>query len=213
MTLILGVSHSKSKEDAMRKVKQIVYSLIFIFVSTGITQGTELQEGFLGTKWGANISELTGLNMVSKKGDVSYYRNPQKSYTVFGVDSANVIFGFFKDKFFAAYIAVESIEVFDRAKDRLTQQFGSPKTILKTKNQQTILSWKQTDTRVKLKLNEKEGKMKLAFYYTPIAVKVNQVQRDMFPQIAVEDFSLDSQSRQQAIDDRRLRQSIDVMGF
>jgi hypothetical protein len=175
--------------------------------------GTDLQEGFLGTKWGAHISELTGLSKVSKKGDVSYYRNPQKSYTVFGVDTANVIFGFFKDKFFATYIAVESIEVFDRAKDRLTQKFGSPKTILKTQSRQTIFSWKQTDTRIKLKLNEKEGKMKLAFYYTPLARKVNQVQRDMFPQIAVEDFSMDSQSRQQAIDDRRLRQSIDVMGF
>jgi hypothetical protein len=210
---MLGVSQSKSKEDAMRKIQQTVYSLIFIFVSTGIIHGTELQEGFLGTKWGANISELTGFSKVSKKGDVSYYRNPQKSYTVFGVDTAHVIFGFFKDKFFAAYVAVESIEVFDRAKDRLTQQFGSPKTILKTKNRQTIFSWKQADTRIKLKLNEKEGKMKLAFYYTPIAGTVNQVQRDMFPQIAVEDFGIDSQSRQQATDDRRLQQSIDVMGF
>ena len=213
MTLMLGVSQSKSKEDAMRKIQQIVYSLIFIFVSTGIIHGTGLQEGFLGTNWGADISELTGFSKVSKMGDVSYYRNPQKSYTVFGVDTADVIFGFFKDKFFAAYIAVESIEVFDRAKDRLTQQFGSPKTVLKTKNRQTIFSWKQADTRIKLKLNEKEGKMKLAFYYTPIAGKVNQVQRDMFPQIAVEDFGIDSQSRQQAIDDRRLQQSIDVMGF
>jgi hypothetical protein len=213
LTLTLGVNHSKSKEDAMRKFKQMVYSLIFIFVSTGIIHGTELQEGFLGTNWGTNISELTGFSKVSKKGEVSYYRNPQKTYTVFGVGTANVIFGFFKDKFFAAFIAVESIEVFDRAKDRLTQKFGSPKTILKTQNRQTIFSWKQADTRIKLKLNEKEGKMKLAFYYTPIAGKVNQVQRDMFPQIPAEDFSIDSRSRQQAIDDRRLRQSIDVMGF
>jgi len=133
---------------------------------------------------------------------------------VFGVDTANVIFGFFKDKFFAAYIAVESIEVFDRAKDHLTQELGSPKTILKTQNRQTIYSWRQADTRIKLKLNEKEGKMKLAFYYAPLAGKVNQVQREMFPQLPAENFSIDSRrSRQQAIDDRRLRQSIDVMGF
>jgi hypothetical protein len=210
---MLGLRQSKREEDAMRKFKQIVYSLIFMLAITGITHGTDLQEGFLETKWGTHISELTGLINVSKKGDVSYYRNPQKSYTVFGVDTANVIFGFFKDKFFAAYIAVESIEVFDRAKDRLTQKLGPPKTILKTQTRQTIFSWRQTDTRIKLKLNEKEGKMKLAFYYTPLAGKVNQAQRDMFPQIPTEDFSIDSHSRQQAIDERRLRQSIDVMGF
>ena len=197
----------------MKRFKQIFYGLVFMFLSTGILHGADLQEGFLGTNWGADISDLTGLSKVSQKGDVSYYGNPQKSYTVFGVDTANVIFGFFKDKFFAAYIAVESIEVFDRTKGHLTQKFGSPLTILKTKNRQTIFSWKQTNTRIKLKLYEKEGKMKLAFYYTPLAKKVNQTQREIIPQIPAEDFSIDSRSRQQAIDDRRLKQAIDVMGF
>jgi hypothetical protein len=55
--------------------------------------------------------------------------------------------------------------------------------------------------------------MKLAFYYTPLAGKVNQAQREIFPQIPAEDLSIDSRSRQQAIDDRRLQQAIDVMGF
>ena len=197
----------------MKRFKQILYGLVLMFISAGILHGTDLQEGFLGTSWGADISDLTGLSKVSQKGDVSYYGNPQKSYTVFGVDTANVIFGFFKDKFFAVYIAVESIEVFDRTKGHLTQKFGSPLTILKTKNRQTIFSWKQTNTRIKLKLYEKEGKMKLAFYYTPLAKKVNQTQREIIPQIPAEDFSIDSRSRQQAIDDRRLKQAIDVMGF
>jgi hypothetical protein len=197
----------------MKRFKQILYGLVLMFISAGILHGTDLQEGFLGTNWGADISDLTGLSKLSQKGDVSYYRNPQKSYTVFGIDTANVIFGFFKDKFFAVYIAVDSIEVFDRTKNHLTQKFGSPLTILKTKNQQTIFSWKQTNTRIKLKLYEKDGKIKLAFYNTPLAKKVNQAQREIFPQIPAEDFSIDNRSRQQAIDDRRLKQAIDVMGF
>ena len=197
----------------MKRFKQILYGLVFMFISAGMLHGTDLQEGILGTNWGADISDLTGLSKVSQKGDVSYYKNPQKSYTVFGIDTANVIFGFFKDKFFAVYIAVDSIEVFDRTKNHLTQKLGSPLTILKTKNQQTIFSWKQTNTRIKLKLYEKDGKIKLAFYYTPLARKVNQAQREIFPQIPAEDFSIDNRSRQQAIDDRRLKQAIDVMGF
>ena len=55
--------------------------------------------------------------------------------------------------------------------------------------------------------------MKLAFYYTPLAKKVNQAQREAFPQIPAEDFSISSRSRQQAIEYRRLQQAIDVMGF
>jgi len=197
----------------MERLKQIIYGLVFMFISTGVLHGADLQEGFMGTNWGTHISELADFAKISGKGDVSYYGNSTQSYTVFGVEDASVIFGFYKDKFFAAYIAVESIKVFDRAKNHLTQKFGSPKTILKIQNQQTILSWKQTDTRIKLKLYEKEGKMKLAFYYTPLAGKVNRAQGELFPQMPAEDFSLDSRSRQQAIDDRRLRQAIDVMGF
>ena len=197
----------------MGRLKQVIYCLAFMFVSAGIIHGTDLQQGFLGTNWGTDISELPGYRKVSQEGDVSYYRNPKKMYTVFGIDTADVIFGFFKDKFFAAYIGVESIEVFDRAKDHLTQKLGSPQTTLKTRNQQTIYSWKQTDTKIKLKLFEKEGKMKLAFYSAPLAAKVNKVQREMFPLIPAQDFTIDSRSRQQAVDERRLKQAIDVMGF
>ena len=197
----------------MARFKQIIVGLAFVFISSGVLHGADLQKGFLGTDWGTDISELTGFSKVSQKGDVSYYGNSQKSYSIFGLETANVIYGFFKDKFFAAYIAVESIEVFDRAKNHLTQKFGPPQTILKTQNRQTIFSWKQTDTRIKLKLFEKEGKMKLAFYYTPLAGKVNQAQRELFPQIPSQDFSIDSRSRQQAVDYRRLQQAIDVMGF
>ena len=197
----------------MKRFKQIFYGFVFLFVSTGVLHGADLQEGFLGTKWGADILDLTGLSKVSQKGDVCYYGNPQKSYTFFDVETANVIFGFFKDKYFAAYIALESIDVFDRTKNHLTQKLGSPLTILKTKNRQTIFSWKQKNTRIKLKLYEKEGKMKLAFYYTPLARKVNQAQRELLLQLPVEDFSIDSRSRQQAIDDRKLQRAIDVMGF
>ena len=197
----------------MIKFKQFISGLLFMFLSSGILYAADLQKGFLGTDWGADISELTSLNKVSQKGDVSYYRNPQITYSMLGLDQANVIWGFFKDKFFAAYIAVESIEIFERAKNHLTQKLGSPQTILKTRNQQTIFSWQQTNIRVKLKLYEKEGRMKLAFYYRPIATNVNQTQRELFPQIKTEDFSIDSHTRQQVRDERRLQRAIDVMGF
>ena len=184
-----------------------------MFISTGVLHGADLQKGFLGTNWGTHISEFTGLRKVSQKGDISYYGNPQKSYTIFGVDTANVIFGFFKDKFFAAYIAVESISTFSRAKDHLTQKFGSPITILKTRNQQTISRWEHENIKIKLKLFEKEGKMKLAFYYSPLAAEVNETQREAFPQIPADAYSIDDRTRQETIKDLKLRQEMDVFGF
>ena len=197
----------------MERFKQIVYGLVFMFISTGVLQGADLQEGFLGANWGTHISKFKGLRKVSQKGDVSYYGDPQKSYTIFGVDAANVIFGFFEDKFFAAYIAVESISTFSRAKDHLTQKFGSPITILKTQSQQTISMWKHENIKIKLKLFEKEGKMKLAFYYSPLATEVNATQREAFPQIPADTYSIDDRTRQEINKDSKLRQEMDVFGF
>jgi hypothetical protein len=197
----------------MEKFKQIVYGLVFMFISTGVLQGADLQEGFLGANWGTHISKFKGFRKVSQKGDVGYYGNPQKSYTIFGVDTANVIFGFFKDKLFAAYIAVESIGTFSRAKDHLTQKFGSPLTILKTQSQQTISRWQHENIKIKLKLFEKEGKMKLAFYYSPLAAQVNATQREAFPQIPADTYSIDDRTRQEINKEFKLRQEMDVFGF
>ena len=197
----------------MEKIKRFVYGLVVMFIISGVLHGADLQDSFLGINWGAQISELTGFSKVSQQGDVSYYGNPRKSYTVFGLDTANVIFGFYKDKFFAAYIGVDSIKTFSRAKDHLTQKFGSPVTILKTQNQQTIYRWNHENIKIKLKLSEKEGKMKLAFYYGPLAAEVNESQREVFPLIPADAFSIDDRTRQEDLKDIKLQRRMDVFGF
>ncbi len=197
----------------MGKLKQTVYGLVILLIGVGTLHAADLKDGFLGIKWRTPISELPDFVKVSEKYGVSYYGHPKKSYTIFGVENPSVIYGFYEEKFFAAYIQVESIEVFSRVKDHITQKFGSPQTILKMQTRQTIYRWKHEDTRIKLKLYEQEGRMKLSFYYTPLAAKVNRTQRGAFPQVPQTTFSLDSRSRQQVIDNRRLQQAIDVMGF
>ena len=197
----------------MERLKQFIYCLVFMIISVGLLHAEDLKEGFLGINWGTDISELKDVGKILQKGDVSYYKTPQKSYNVFGVDTARVTFGFYKGKFFAAYVAVESIETFGRVKNHLTQKFGSPQTILKTQSQQTIYRWKHKNIKIKLKLFENEGRMKLAFYYGPLASEVNEAQREVFPQIPADTFSVDERSKREATRDRKLQQAIDVMGF
>jgi hypothetical protein len=188
----------------MKRLRQVIYILVFMLIGLEILHAADLKDGFLGIQWGTSISELPDLVKVSEKNDVSYYRNQKKSYTVFDIETPSVVFGFYKDKFFAAYVQVESIQVFDRITDHLTQIFGSPKKILKVIEQQTIYRWKYEDTKIKLKLYEKEGKMKLSFYYTPLSVKVNEAQQAVFPTIP----KPSSQS-----EERKLRDAMEVMGF
>ena len=53
------------------------------------------------------------------------------------------------------------------------------------KDEQTVYKWNYKNIKIKLKLNEKDGKMKLAFYYTPISIGVNEQQQEMLKEIKV----------------------------
>ena len=197
----------------MIKIQQIIAISTILLLISGFSYAANLQEGFLGTKWGADVKELKGLKKVFQKGDVSYYLNPQITYSIFDLDTEKVTLGFFRDKFFAAYAEVESIAVFDRVKSHLTQRFGPPTTIVKTQNQQTIYRWKYEKIKTKLKIYEKKGKMKLAFYYDPLAAKVNEVQRELFPPIPADSFTMDDRTRQEDMQDLKLKRRMDVFGF
>jgi len=184
----------------MQRLKQLVYGLIILAIVSSPSDAADLKDGFLGIKWGTNISTLTEYAKIWEKYNISYYGNSKKSYSLFGVDTPYVIFATYEDKFFAAYIQVESIEVFSRLKKHITQKYGFPQTTLEVQKQQTIYRWKYADTKIKLKLYEKEGKMKLGFYYSPLSSKVNQAQREAFPQVPKSVFPLNEQRQKQALE-------------
>ena len=197
----------------MKYFKVVIISILFWIVLIGPLQAADIDEGFLGLKWGTNISRLPEFEKIGGKGDVGYYRNPEKKYTVFEVENPTVVYGFYKDQFFAAYIQVDTFMVFTRVKDHISAKFGTPKTILKMKSKQTIYRWKHKKIKIKLKNFEKEGKMKLAFYYTPLSNQLNATQQNAFPQVPASVTSLDESSKQEIREDQRMQRALDVMGF
>jgi len=197
----------------MRCFKFAVIGLLFWLFFTGLLQAADIKDGFLGVKWGTNISDLPGFKKLSGKDEVAYYENPTKIYTVFEVENPSVIYGFYKDQFFATYVQVDTFGVFSRVKDHISEKFGPPKTILKMKSRQTIYRWKHQDIKIKLKLFELEKKMKLAFYYTPLSNKLNAAQGGSFPTVPQQIPPPDEATRQEIRKNLKLERALDVMGF
>ena len=197
----------------MGKLKIVIYGLGFLFILTGVLHAAELNESFLGLKWGTNISELPKFKKISGKDDVAYYQNPDKIYTVFEVENPSVIYGFYKDQFFATYIQVNTFTVFERVKEHISEKFGPPKTTLRMKARQTIHKWKHQDIKIKLKLFELEGKMKLAFYYKPLSNKLNAAQEGSFPANTERVFTLDEGTKKEINDELKLNRRLNVMSF
>jgi len=197
----------------MGKLKIVIYGLGFLFILSGGLYAAELNESFLGLKWGTNISELPKFKKISGKDDVAYYKNPDKIYTVFEVENPSVIYGFYKDQFFATYIQVNTFTVFERVKEHISEKFGPPKTTLRMKARQTIHKWKHQDIKIKLKLFELEGKMKLAFYYKPLSNKLNEAQEGSFPTHTERVFTLDEDTKKEIDDELKLNRRLNVMSF
>ena len=197
----------------MRRLKCAVYGLAILITLAGISHAADIGQDFLSVKWGTNISELPDFKKISEKGDVAYYKNPAEDYTVYEVDNPSVIYGFYKGEFFANYIQVGTYTVFERVKNRLSEKFGEPKTTLKMKTRQTIHKWKHQKIKIKLKLYELEGKMKLAFYYTPLSNKLNAAQQGDFPAISEREYTLDEGSKQAIQKELKMQRAVDVMDF
>jgi hypothetical protein len=138
-------------------------------------QAAELDSGFMGTQWATPAEDLKGFTRVGGSEKLAYYANPHQTYTFFGTEVPNdVVYGFYDDKFFAVYVNIEGIDIFSQIKSYIQHKYGVPsKTSRETRGDLTTYAWKFQQTEIKFKHHETSGKMKISFYYLPIASQVN----------------------------------------
>jgi len=165
----------------------ITLSTVIVIMLTAMSiHAGDIQDGFLGIKWGTNIAELKGFSRLYSKSHVNFYVKPNEVHTIDNIMIPHVVYGFYSEKFFAVYISIEKMEVFSEIKRYMKSRYGVPKkTSFTTKSDQRIDQWKYKDVKIKLKLNEKDGKMKLAFYYTPLAGEVNEAQQEEYHESSI----------------------------
>ncbi len=159
----------------MRNRIQLICVGLFIVLWFGASHAADIKDGFWGTPWQSDLSNTKDFLKIEEKDDLSYYVNPTVVYVINDIKINQVIYGAYKKKFFAVYINIDAFDVFNNMKRYITEKYGSSKMKMKIDPDRTIHSWRHHDAKIKLKLNEETGHMKLGFYYTPISEKVNAV--------------------------------------
>jgi hypothetical protein len=144
-------------------------------LAVGPAVADTLQSEILGVKWGTDISALKDFEKLWQKDSVSFYIKPGVSHTLYEIQVPGVVYGFYSDKFFAAYAQIDDPAVFSRLKSRLTAGYGDPKITQTMKTEQQIFTWQEGNIKIKLKHYLQDGKMKLAFYYMPLSETVNEM--------------------------------------
>lgn len=182
----------------MRKYHLAVLTVSFILFLATLSAAAELQDGFMGYKWGESISQYEGLTKLYTKGDITYYSNPGESYTIEDISIDDVIFGLYKERLFGVYIGIDSLEIYDRIKQHMKLKYGLPDTKTAAKDHLT-LKWKYQDVAIKLKINESKGKMKLAFYYRPLSRDLKKKQLDEFNETSFRFFPIKKDERPEKV--------------
>jgi hypothetical protein len=138
-------------------------------------QAAEVDFGYLEAKWSTPIKDLKGFARLGGNETVAYYVNSQRKYTFFGREVPNnVVFGFYQDRFFAVYVDMVEIDIFSQVKRYIQDKFGLPhKTSREARSELTTYTWSLKQTQIKIKHYEASGKMKISFYYLPIAKQAN----------------------------------------
>jgi len=178
----------------MRQNYVAVVTISFLLFLATFSVAAELQDGFMGYKWGGNISQYESLTKLYAKGDVTYYSNPGESYTLDDISINDVVFGFYKERLFAVYVGIDTLDIYDRIKQHMNVKYGFPdhKTVGK---EHLILKWKYKGVAIKLKTDEMKGKMKLAFYYSPLSGDLKKMQLDEIDNTSFQFFPIEKDKK------------------
>jgi hypothetical protein len=153
-----------------------VFFLFFTFANPAIS--ADLKNEFLGIEWGTDISNLKGFSVLNKKGDIVYYVNSNKVYQINNLVLPPVIYGSYLGKFFAAYIRLDTPQLFDEINSYMNSKYGL--SVIKVRSRQQVYKWKYDRIKIKLKGGYEGKKMKLAFYFTPLSNKLNEGEHEEY---------------------------------
>jgi len=151
----------------MKKYHIVIFILASSLYLLNNAWTADLEEGFMGYKWGDDIWHYDGLKELYNKGDITFYSNPGESYSIEEVTIGDVIYGFYKGKFYAVYINIDSLDKYDVIEARMKAKYGLPDSKTSTKDNLFTYKWKYKDVTIKLKIDQLKGNMKVAFYHEP----------------------------------------------
>jgi hypothetical protein len=149
--------------------KQCIAAFILFLGLLISTSGgaADLEDGFMGYRWGDDVWKYDGLVELYKKGNITFYSNPGQSYVLEGVVIGDVIYGFYEGKFYAVYINIDSLDQYDLIERNMRLKYGLADNKTLVKEDLFTYRWKYKDVKIKLKKDMEKGNMKLAFYHEP----------------------------------------------
>lgn len=168
----------------MRGSKTILFVtglLFFALTAVFAELSGDIGKGMHGMRWGSAVSDHKFLTKVRQDGPVGYYVNSEAMFQAANQPVHGVVYGFYHDQFFAVYIKLRSPEQFSQTLRHFSARYGDPGLSRDAAGEQSVYRWKNSDVKIKLKMNESSGEIKLGIYYIPLSSESNEERLERIP--------------------------------
>jgi hypothetical protein len=165
-----------------RAVLVISVGLVCMFAAARALAGQDIGEGMHGMRWGAAASTYGFLTKVRQEGPVTYYVNANSVYQSANQIVPGVVYGFYDERFFAVYIKLRTPDQFIQTRRHFSSRYGPPEVFRDAGGRQSVYRWKAADVKIKLKMDDATGDIKLAVYYAPLSSERNEKRLEAIPE-------------------------------
>jgi hypothetical protein len=160
---------------------RVFFSCWLMFMFSLPAAAYDFQQGMHGMEWGSSVAQYDDLTKVHETNTAAYYAKSNTLYQLSSQPIPGVFYGFYRDRFFAVFVKLQSPQQFTEIKKSFNLKYGHPKSTFYPESKQRVYRWNDGDVKIKLKMKEDIWQYKMVFYYKPLSVKLNEEQLESLP--------------------------------
>ena len=151
-------------------MKLFIATFFVISICTAsVGSAADLERGFMDYNWGQNIKEFPNLEKLYTKRHITYYGNPGETYFLDDLVIDDIVFGFYDNRLLGVYIGIDTLEKYDKIMNYMREKYGLPSVKSSSTEHLTTHKWEYQNVTIKLKADQIDSDMKVAFYYDPLS--------------------------------------------
>lgn len=104
--------------------------------------------GFRGLRFGRTLADIPNLTPAYQEGAAEYYRRRGERLELGETKLSDVLYGFWKGRFFASVMRAQNAEDFDALRRAYIAKYGPPRTIASTLEEELVWSWPKAQIAV-----------------------------------------------------------------
>lgn len=135
----------------------------------GSLQSPKEMDQFRGIRWGAPVAEVSGLRPLAEDGELVFYVRDGDKLSIENVEVNQVVYGFYKGRFYNAIVYYRTAGNFSMLKDHLYGQLGNAYHPVYSEKR---YFWDGDKVSVLLTFDDASDEGRISFLFKPIAGEV-----------------------------------------